>query len=266
MEMTLLNPSPSCCFSNIIRNCKPKVQNAGDSTFSPLNHFKQNKPRSKKCNISFALPETAASVLVAAVAVGAAATILRRTTKAQETVDSPSKVCEDCGGSGICAECNGEGFVLKKLTEESADKARLAAKNMATRYTAGLPKKWSYCSKCSSARSCSTCGGRGRVRTCSTFGPELGHVCLNKLRPIHEIPWESVFDLRLHLNDRNLECITPFDLQGRRLGQTMLVQSSYVLSLICSFPFKFMLRTQFEVRQLLAYRVLEGLPVDNLAH
>ncbi|XXG40581.1 hypothetical protein AAC387_Pa01g1262 [Persea americana] len=163
MEMTLLNPSPSCCFSNIIRNCKPKVQNAGDSTFSPLNHFKQNKPRSKKCNISFALPETAASVLVAAVAVGAAATILRRTTKAQETVDSPSKVCEDCGGSGICAECNGEGFVLKKLTEESADKARMAAKNMATRYTAGLPKKWSYCSKCSSARSCSTCGGRGRV-------------------------------------------------------------------------------------------------------
>ncbi|RWR79390.1 Chaperone DnaJ [Cinnamomum micranthum f. kanehirae] len=147
----------------ILPNCKPKVQNAGDWTFSPLNHFKQNKPRSKKCNISYALPETAASVLVAAVAVGAAATILRRTTKAQETVDSPSKLCEDCGGSGICAECNGEGFVLKKLTEESAVKARMAAKNMATRYTAGLPKKWSYCSKCSSARSCSACGGRGRV-------------------------------------------------------------------------------------------------------
>lgn len=50
---------------------------------------------------------------------------------------SPSKLCEDCGGSGICAECNGEGFVLKKLTEESAVKARMAAKNMATRYTAG---------------------------------------------------------------------------------------------------------------------------------
>lgn len=46
-------------------------------------------------------------------------------------------MCEDCGGSGICSECNGEGFVLKKLSEESAEKARLTAKNMATRYTAG---------------------------------------------------------------------------------------------------------------------------------
>lgn len=47
------------------------------------------------------------------------------------------KPCEDCGGSGICAECKGEGFVLKKLSEESADRARMLAKNMATRYTAG---------------------------------------------------------------------------------------------------------------------------------
>lgn len=45
--------------------------------------------------------------------------------------------CEDCGGSGICSECKGEGFVLKKLSDENADKARLTAKNMATRYTAG---------------------------------------------------------------------------------------------------------------------------------
>ena len=49
----------------------------------------------------------------------------------------PLKTCEDCGGSGICSECNGEGFVLKKLSEESAERARLSAKNMATRYTAG---------------------------------------------------------------------------------------------------------------------------------
>ncbi|GLT55049.1 hypothetical protein SLA2020_282020 [Shorea laevis] len=73
------------------------------------------------------------------------------------------KECGDCGGSGICSECNGEGFVLKKLSEESAEKARMAAKTMATRYTAGLPKKWSYCTKCSSARSCSTCGGSGKL-------------------------------------------------------------------------------------------------------
>lgn len=49
----------------------------------------------------------------------------------------PLKICEDCGGSGICSECNGEGFVLKKLSEESAERARMSARNMATRYTAG---------------------------------------------------------------------------------------------------------------------------------
>lgn len=47
------------------------------------------------------------------------------------------KECEVCGGSGICSECKGEGFVLKKLSDENAEKARLASKNMATRYTAG---------------------------------------------------------------------------------------------------------------------------------
>ncbi|KAM3740531.1 hypothetical protein ACB098_08G105400 [Castanea mollissima] len=115
-------------------------------------------------NVSCALPETAASVAIAATVVGAAATILvRQNTKASQAAQIPTKVCEDCGGSGICSECNGEGFVLKKLSEESAEKARLTAKNMATRYTAGLPKKWSYCTRCSSARNCSTCGGRGKL-------------------------------------------------------------------------------------------------------
>ncbi|TYK21389.1 ty3-gypsy retroelement transposase [Cucumis melo var. makuwa] len=75
----------------------------------------------------------------------------------------PLITCEDCGGSGLCSECKGEGFVLKKLSDENAERARLAAKNMATRFTAALPKKWSYCSKCSSARSCSTCGGSGTL-------------------------------------------------------------------------------------------------------
>ena len=49
----------------------------------------------------------------------------------------PLQTCEECGGSGICSECKGEGFVLKKLSDESAERARLTAKNMATRYTAG---------------------------------------------------------------------------------------------------------------------------------
>ncbi|MFS8016387.1 hypothetical protein Hanom_Chr15g01368051 [Helianthus anomalus] len=35
---------------------------------------------------------------------------------------------------GICPECKGEGFVLKRLSDGSAEKARLNAKNMATRH------------------------------------------------------------------------------------------------------------------------------------
>lgn len=113
-----------------------------------------------------ALPETATSMVVTTVAVGAAATLLVRSTKDSEALDvrpqimilkkisrlyllcwfstnclfisqNPTRPCEDCGGSGICAECKGEGFVLKKLSEESADRLRMLAKNMATRNTAG---------------------------------------------------------------------------------------------------------------------------------
>ncbi|MED6145541.1 hypothetical protein PIB30_119202 [Stylosanthes scabra] len=117
-------------------------------------------------SVSFALPETAASVAVAATIVGAAATLLVNRTKSSDSstqVEIKVKVCQDCGGSGICSECNGEGFVLKKRSEESAERARSQAKNMATRFTAGLPKKWSYCTKCSSSRSCSTCDGTGKL-------------------------------------------------------------------------------------------------------
>lgn len=46
------------------------------------------------------------------------------------------KTCEACGGSGICPDCKGEGFVVKRLSDESAERARMTAKNMATRYTA----------------------------------------------------------------------------------------------------------------------------------
>ncbi|KAL6967183.1 hypothetical protein U1Q18_032984 [Sarracenia purpurea var. burkii] len=126
-------------------------------------HATSKEPRKKTLAISFALPETAASVAVVATVVGAATTILVRRNKASEETEVPLKVCEDCGGSGICSECKGEGFVLKKLSDGSAERARMTAKNMATRYTAGLPKKWSYCTKCSSARSCSTCGGSGKL-------------------------------------------------------------------------------------------------------
>ncbi|KAM7502097.1 hypothetical protein LguiB_001001 [Lonicera macranthoides] len=86
--------------------------------------------------ISAGLPETAASIAFAAMVVGAAGTLLVRRTKASEATKAPSKICGNCGGSGICPECRGEGFVPKKLSDGSAEKARLTAKNMATRHTA----------------------------------------------------------------------------------------------------------------------------------
>ncbi|KAD3337257.1 hypothetical protein E3N88_32777 [Mikania micrantha] len=92
----------------------------------------------KETLVVYGLPETAASVAVAATVVGAAATFLARRTKSEETTQAvPTRTCDDCGGSGICPECKGEGFVLKRLSDGSAEKARLNAKNMATRYTAG---------------------------------------------------------------------------------------------------------------------------------
>ncbi|XP_015952450.1 uncharacterized protein LOC107476994 isoform X1 [Arachis duranensis] len=134
---------------------------------SSSNNVKSQQLQGRRLStVSFALPETAASVAVTATLVAAAATLLVNRTKSSDSstqVEIKVKVCEDCGGSGICSECNGEGFVLKKRSDESAERARSQAKNMATRFTAGLPKKWSYCTKCSSSRSCSTCDGTGKL-------------------------------------------------------------------------------------------------------
>ncbi|XP_042493906.1 uncharacterized protein LOC122073387 [Macadamia integrifolia] len=98
--------------------------------FSSPFTLKTVEQRRKKFTASPALPETAVSVVLAATVVGAAAIVLVRRTRGSKEIDTSVKTCEDCGGSGICAECKGEGFVLKKLSEESAEKARLAAKNM----------------------------------------------------------------------------------------------------------------------------------------
>ncbi|KAB2606673.1 hypothetical protein D8674_006390 [Pyrus ussuriensis x Pyrus communis] len=78
-----------------------------------------------------------ASRAIAAAVVGPAVTILAKRTKASEEAEAPMQICEACRGSGICPECKGEGFVLKKLSDESAERARLASKNMATRYRGG---------------------------------------------------------------------------------------------------------------------------------
>ncbi|KAL2507058.1 hypothetical protein Fot_31150 [Forsythia ovata] len=159
MELGLQTPTLQVASFINTRRFKLREYNAFHSLFS--NNVKVKAGETFR--ISSALPETVASVAVAATVVGAAATILARRTKSSDVTEVPTKTCDDCGGSGICSECNGEGFVLKKLSEDSADKARMMAKNMATRYTAGLPKKWSYCTKCSSARACSLCGGSGKI-------------------------------------------------------------------------------------------------------
>ncbi|CAN1182292.1 hypothetical protein LINPERHAP2_LOCUS35882 [Linum perenne] len=164
----------STCHTSYLYSCeasrefKCRVWSALDlpaATFSSSSNVNiLNQSRRKPIVVPHGLVETAASIAIAATVVGGAATLLVNRTKATEANDQIQlKTCEECGGSGICSECKGEGFVLKRLSDENADKARKSAKNMATRYTAGLPKKWSYCTKCSSSRSCITCNGRGKL-------------------------------------------------------------------------------------------------------
>ena len=134
------------------------------------------RPANARCRRSLpgALPDTA--VLVAGVAaVGVAATFLLRGDQKQqaaptkkEQVKEEEEACVACGGTGLCPRCKGEGFVFKAVAEETATKARRAAKNMATRYTAGLPTKWTYCNRCSSTRSCTACDGTGTTTTART--------------------------------------------------------------------------------------------------
>ncbi|KAK2433894.1 hypothetical protein QL285_019102 [Trifolium repens] len=142
MDAVVQRPVSLCCFP---QNVKSQLQR-------------------RSFAVSSSLPETAVSVAVAATIVGAAATLLvQRSKTSSESTKIELKDCDDCGGSGVCSACKGEGFVLRKRSDESAEKARSLAKNMATRFTAGLPKKWSYCTKCSSRRNCSTCDGSGKL-------------------------------------------------------------------------------------------------------
>ncbi|XP_019199287.1 PREDICTED: uncharacterized protein LOC109192996 [Ipomoea nil] len=163
MELRLQPLSPHFVFFNTARASKCSDSYSFHRSIGSPNAKKSKAQVGKKLKISSALPETAASIAVAATVVGAAATLLVRRTKASAEIEAPTKICEDCGGSGVCPECNGEGFVPKKLSEESAERARMMSKNAATRYTAGLPKKWSYCTKCNASRSCSLCDGSGKI-------------------------------------------------------------------------------------------------------
>uniref|UniRef100_A0A7N0SVX1 DUF7895 domain-containing protein n=1 Tax=Kalanchoe fedtschenkoi TaxID=63787 RepID=A0A7N0SVX1_KALFE len=163
MELAVML-TPSVQSLSDFRDFKVQCQR---KTFSGCWHamdMKCSTRRRRMLRVSSSLAESAISITIAAAVVGAAATVLvKRTNAANVGNEIPVRVCDACQGSGICPECKGEGFVLKRLSEQSTEKARLTAKNAATRYTAGLPKKWSYCSKCSSSRSCITCGGQGKV-------------------------------------------------------------------------------------------------------
>jgi hypothetical protein len=77
----------------------------------------------------------AASLLLRSSSSGAASQQQRRQEEREEQVEGEE--CPDCGGTGLCGRCKGEGFVFKQLSEETATRARKAAKNMATRYTSG---------------------------------------------------------------------------------------------------------------------------------
>ncbi|KAI3924156.1 hypothetical protein MKX01_029691 [Papaver californicum] len=145
MELTL----PSLSFSTT-ELLKVLLHSSNRCSISIL-HLRSLKQRRKKFIVYSSLPETAASIVIAAAVVGTAANYLVKTMKVSESTNAENlvKPCEDCSGTGICGECRGEGFVVKRMSDERAEK--ISAKNMATRYTAGLPKKWSYCTKCSSS-------------------------------------------------------------------------------------------------------------------
>lgn len=112
--------------------------------------------------VAGALP-TEVSAAATALVVGSALFALRKLNKGTETVLPAKRECEACGGSGVCPTCNGEGFVNKNLTADAAAKARATAKDAATRYTAGLARKWNYCTTCEGGRGCQSCEGRGWV-------------------------------------------------------------------------------------------------------
>lgn len=99
-----------------------------------------------------------AVTVVAVAAVGLAVTSRGRVAEGLG-LDKPE--CTYCDGTGICKACRGEGFRPKELSAEEVARARASASNAATRYTAGLARKWSYCSICNGGRSCPYCEGRG---------------------------------------------------------------------------------------------------------
>ncbi|XVF46271.1 hypothetical protein PTKIN_Ptkin03bG0014500 [Pterospermum kingtungense] len=127
MELSLYSLT-FASYSKSFGDSWPKVQTVPDYRVCSSIDMKSKEHRRKLSALSSALPETAASVAIAATVVGAAATFLVSKTKASDAIEVRSRPCEECGGSGICSECKGEGFVLKKMSEESAERAKTDCK------------------------------------------------------------------------------------------------------------------------------------------
>ncbi|KAK6936088.1 Transcription factor, MADS-box [Dillenia turbinata] len=73
--------------------------------------------RRKLSVVTYAVPETAATIVIAATVVGAAATALvKRIQASQETEQTPLKACEDCGGSAKLERraCSEDFIILAK--------------------------------------------------------------------------------------------------------------------------------------------------------
>lgn len=147
------------------KNCQAfRVQRLDQVSQCP-NYHDQNRRcgfrRAQRFVINAISPE-AISAAVTVVVVGASTIALIQLNKdkiGSAIAEKPK--CEACNGTGLCSSCNGEGFLLKNLSTEAAAKARANAKDAASRYTAGLAKKWSYCINCSGSRGCPACEGRG---------------------------------------------------------------------------------------------------------
>ncbi|KAL2621845.1 hypothetical protein R1flu_002050 [Riccia fluitans] len=121
--------------------------------------YKQ-KEDNRSSAVTGAIPTEVTAVATLLAVAGSLYALLQMNKDKLETWQA-KKNCETCSGSGVCPTCSGEGFTTKNLSEEAVAKARANARDAATRYTAGLARKWNYCQTCQGARLCPDCQGRG---------------------------------------------------------------------------------------------------------
>ncbi|KAH9541805.1 hypothetical protein CY35_14G085300 [Sphagnum magellanicum] len=145
------------------QRCGDLQTKSGEHRLIPSKGIADNDQQRRQRMVVAAAFPTALSAAVTLVVVGAAVATIFKNKEKLQSLEVAKEECGECNGSGLCPACNGEGFLLKNLTPEAAAKARSRALDAATRYTAGLAKKWSYCSTCSGTRSCPACRGQGFI-------------------------------------------------------------------------------------------------------